>query len=221
MVLKGAGTLVGARRARARGCASAATPAWRRRAWAMCSPAPLPASWRSAAIRGLAARVRRDGCMPWPATRRARGGERGLARERHRARAAHLGQPLGLPVRSWTRPPRTPKRRAARYARARPRNADLSAAIYLSGDLGAGKTTWTRGFLRGLRRDRGGAQSHLHAPRALCVGALRRCTWICIGCRMRRSSKRWACATGRARLLVADRVAGARGPAACLRRTCA
>jgi len=77
-------------------------------------------------------------------------------------------------MRSWTTSAAETEEEGARVARARPRNADLFAAIYLSGDLGAGKTTWARGFF------------------AACG-----VTAVVIACRMSRNSRRSACAIGR------------------------
>jgi tRNA threonylcarbamoyladenosine biosynthesis protein TsaE len=50
-------------------------------------------------------------------------------------------------VRRWTTSAEATEEEGARVARARPSGAACFAAIYLQGDLGAGKTTWARGFL--------------------------------------------------------------------------
>jgi tRNA threonylcarbamoyladenosine biosynthesis protein TsaE len=58
-----------------------------------------------------------------------------------------VGQPVIAPLRRWTTSDEATEEEGARVARARPGDAAFFAAIYLQGDLGAGKTTWARGFL--------------------------------------------------------------------------
>ena len=101
VVLKGAGTLVGSG-GRTRACASAAIPAWRVPARAMCSPAPSPASWPSAAIRGRGPR-RRPGACAWPGMPRHASVSAACSPAISRANCA-LRQPLGQRrCARWTR----------------------------------------------------------------------------------------------------------------------
>ena len=59
-----------------------------------------------------------------------------------------MGQPVtACRLRRWTTSAEATEEEGARVARARPGGAAIFAAIYLQGELGAGKTTWARGFL--------------------------------------------------------------------------
>ena len=153
MVLKGAGTLVGA---------PGRIPALCERGNPGMATAGM-GDVLTGAIAGILAQCRDT----WLAARvgvlvhamagdaAARTGERGASRQRHRPGAAQLRQPLKTPEET--------EGSAPRLAAARPRSLEQPVMLYLTGDLGAGKTTLVTRIRARLRHHGGGAQPHVHA----------------------------------------------------------
>ena len=146
--------------------ATAAIPAWRPAARAMCSPAR---SVRCSCRLGDLERAARAGVLlhALAGDEAAKDGERGTV-------AGDL-----LPhLRAWANPEliadarfgAAPSRRSpgVRAQRSTPRALGRSC-IGLRGDLGSGKTTWVRAMLRGLGYQRARAVADLHAARAVRV----------------------------------------------------
>ncbi len=139
---------------------------------------------------------------------RARRGARGAGRGSH-ARAAPLRQSLRARVRQIARSEQDTEELGARLAHARPAAREL-AVLFLTGELGAGKTTLVRGFLRAQRRHRAGAQPHLHVGRALPVRELTRAARGSLSpARSWRARRARPARMGAGGLPVAHRVAGA------------
>ena len=188
-----------------RRCRSAATPSGSAAASRWTSSWSMSATWTCAVGDEVVAVRRPRDRRP----RRRRLGGRGRhhqLRDRHAARRpAEADLRRGRPVSAALRLPST--RRVATademHALGRELAAELRAGdlVVLSGPLGAGKTTLTRGHRRGAGRARPGDQPHLRAraDASPASPAVRRwCTSTPTGCE-RRSSSTTSTSTSRAR----------------------